>query len=81
MLQDTTAQVSSREFCEFLKQHRFNRTPPDNYLQVQSDSKFALKYVILEDIKDNDGEKAPSNETPALAKNMNIDIQVVGTSK
>ena len=29
---------------------------------------------------DTHREKAPSNKTPALTKNMNMDIWVVGTS-
>ena len=31
-------------------------------------------------LKDTHREKAPSNKTPTLSKNMNIDIWVVGTS-
>ena len=30
-------------------------------------------------VKDTHREKAPSNETPALTKSMNMDIWVVGT--
>ena len=32
-------------------------------------------------MEDTNSEKAPSNKTPALAKSMNMDICVVGTSK
>ena len=31
-------------------------------------------------MEDTNSEKAPSNKTPALAKSMNMDICVVGTS-
>ena len=43
-----------------------------------------MSKMILKDIsfslKNTNREKAPQNYTPALAKNMNMDIWVIGTS-
>ena len=37
-------------------------------------------YSVSSALKDTHREKAPSNETPALTKSMNMDIWVAGTS-
>ena len=37
-------------------------------------------YLFEKSLKDTHRKKAMSNKTPALAKSMNIDIWVVGTS-